>query len=71
MQKIDGISTNIMDLLICPVTHGKLVFDENNMEFISNLAKLAYPIIDGIPHLDATKARMLEDLKDTPNAPSS
>ena len=35
--------------LVCPVSKGKLIYNESNNELISNELKLAYPIIDGIP----------------------
>ena len=60
MENFNGINAHLMEILICPVTHGALVFDAENMELVSETAKLAYPVVNGIMYLDATKARILE-----------
>ena len=51
----------LLDILVCPVTKGKLIYDKKNNELISNSAKLAYPIKDNIPILLESEARVLED----------
>ena len=51
---------NILDLVVCPKTKKSLVWDKKNNELISRKAKLAYPIISGIPVLIVEKARRLE-----------
>ena len=43
------LSTNLLELLVCPLTKGPLEYDKENNELISKEAKLAYPIRDGIP----------------------
>ena len=47
----------LIKILVCPVTKTPLVFDEDAHELISNSAKLAYPIRNGIPVLIAGEAR--------------
>ena len=49
----------ILDLIVCPKTKEYLVWDKKNNELISKKAKLAYPIINGIPVLIVEKARKL------------
>jgi len=49
----------LLEILACPVTKGKLVFDKENMELISTQAKLAFPINDDIPVLLEAQAREL------------
>ena len=51
----------LLELLVCPVTKANLEYDEENQELISKLAKLAYPIRDGIPVMIADEARAIED----------
>lgn len=53
------LNKNLLDILVCPVTKGKLIYDEKNNELISQDAKLAYPIKDGIPIMLKEKARNL------------
>ena len=50
---------SLLDLIVCPLTKNPLMFDTNKNELVSREAKLAYPIIDGIPVLLVEKARKL------------
>jgi len=50
----------LLDILVCPVTKGKLIYDKKNNELISNSAKLAYPIKDNIPILLESEARIID-----------
>jgi len=43
------------------LTKGPLRYDRDNGELISDQAKLAYPIRDGIPIMLVGEARALED----------
>lgn len=49
----------LLDLLLCPVTHGPLEYDEQTGELISHKAKLAFPVRDGIPIMLPDEARHL------------
>ena len=53
------LSTNLLELLVCPLTKGPLEYDKDNNELISKEAKLAYPIRDGIPIMLVDEARDL------------
>ncbi|MEL7040106.1 MAG: Trm112 family protein [Pseudomonadota bacterium] len=55
-----GISPRLLEVLICPVTGGPLIFDRSACELISKKAKLAFPIRDGLPILIESEARDLE-----------
>ncbi len=55
------MDTKLMQLLVCPVTKGKLRWDAAAQELISQSARLAYPVQDGIPVLLETQARLLRD----------
>ena len=50
----------LLQILVCPVTKGPLVYDKVNNELISKSAKLAYPIKDDIPILLEDEARKLK-----------
>ena len=39
----------MLELLVCPVTKGRLIYDRETNELISEKARLAYPIRGGIP----------------------
>ena len=59
----------LLEMLVCPVTKGPLIFDRERQELISRSARLAYPIRDGIPVMLEDEARKLspeewEALKD-------
>ena len=61
---IQSIKKNIFDksilnIIVCPITKNPLVYDIKKNELISKKAKLAYPIVDGIPILIKEKARKL------------
>ncbi|MEM7694586.1 MAG: Trm112 family protein [Pseudomonadota bacterium] len=55
-----AIDPKLLELLVCPVTKGTLTFDAEAGELISDEAKLAYPIRDGIPIMIPDEARKLE-----------
>jgi len=51
----------LLDILVCPVTKGPLIYDKAREELISRSARLAYPIRDGIPVMLEDEARALGD----------
>ena len=51
----------LLELLVCPVTKGPLIFNREHQELISHSARLAYPVRDGIPVLLEDEARTLSD----------
>ena len=55
------VDVKLLELLVCPLTKGPLTFDRENCELISRVAKLAYPIRDGIPVMLPSEARTLSD----------
>ena len=52
---------DLLTILVCPVTRAPLRYDEAAGELISDKAKLAYPIRDGIPVMLEAEARRIED----------
>jgi uncharacterized protein YbaR (Trm112 family) len=61
-----GIDRKLLEILVCPLTKGPLRYDPEASELISDQARLAYPIRDGIPIMLVEEARSLDD---TPAAP--
>ncbi|PSJ62102.1 Trm112 family protein [Pseudaminobacter soli (ex Li et al. 2025)] len=55
-----AVDVKMLELLVCPLTKGTLVWDETRQELISRLAKLAYPVRDGIPVMLPSEARTLD-----------
>ncbi|OGT35884.1 MAG: tetraacyldisaccharide 4'-kinase [Gammaproteobacteria bacterium RBG_16_51_14] len=51
----------LLEILVCPVTKGPLIYDKANQELISKAARLAYPVRDGIPVMLENEARSLSD----------
>ncbi|WP_136658083.1 Trm112 family protein [Nitratireductor sp. XY-223] len=55
------IDRKLLELLVCPLTKGRLELDEDKNELVSRSAGLAYPIRDGIPIMLPSEARPLDD----------
>jgi uncharacterized protein YbaR (Trm112 family) len=59
--KRSGVDPRLLEILVCPLTHGPLEYDSAANELISRKAGLAYPIRDGIPIMLVSEARQLRD----------
>lgn len=55
------IDKRLLEILVCPVTKGPLVFDQDKSELISIAGRLAYPIRDDIPVMLEDEARPLSE----------
>ena len=55
------MDAKLLQILVCPVTKGPLIFDKKNNELISKSARLAYSIRDGIPVMLEDEARQLTE----------
>jgi uncharacterized protein YbaR (Trm112 family) len=53
------VDPRLLEVLVCPVTHGPLTYDRDAQELISVAAKLAYPVRDGVPIMLPEEARNL------------
>ena len=53
------IDPKLLELLACPLTKGPLKWNETKSELISTVARLAYPVRDGIPIMLPSEARSL------------
>ncbi len=54
------VDPRLLEVLVCPLTKGPLIYDREAGELISRKAGLAYPIRDGIPIMLPEEARPLE-----------
>ena len=53
------IDPALLDVLVCPVTHGPLEYDRVRNELISHQLGKAFPIRDGVPVMLVEEAREL------------
>ncbi len=56
----DTVDPRLLEILVCPLTKGPLQYDRAAGELISQQARLAYPIRDGIPIMLVDEARSLD-----------
>lgn len=55
------VDASLLNILVCPVTRQPLKYDKQAKELVSESAKLAFPIRDGIPIMLVEEARELEN----------
>ena len=55
-----SVDPRLLEVLVCPVTRGRLTYDREAGELISAGAKLAYPIREGVPIMLPEEARPLD-----------
>ena len=60
-KSMTTVDPKLLELLVCPITRGPLRYDPERQELISQAARLAYPVRDGIPIMIASEARRLKD----------
>lgn len=62
-NKVLAVDPKLLEILVCPLTKGPLIFDRENNELVSKAAGLAYPIRNGIPIMLVDEARELGETK--------
>jgi uncharacterized protein YbaR (Trm112 family) len=55
------VDPKLLEILVCPLTKGPLIYDPERQELISKKAGLAYPVRDGIPVMLVEEARTLSE----------
>ena len=55
------LDPRLLGMLVCPVTKKPLDYDRARQELVSEAARLAFPIRDGIPIMLVDEARSLDD----------
>ncbi|WP_180706021.1 Trm112 family protein [Psychromonas sp. CD1] len=53
------IDIKLLDIIACPICKGKLSFKKETHELICKFDHLAFPVIEGIPALLRSKARVI------------
>jgi uncharacterized protein YbaR (Trm112 family) len=56
-----SLDPELLEILVCPLTKGTLIYDQKAQELISEQARLAFPIRDCIPIMLVDEARPLDD----------
>ncbi len=60
-QQASTVDPKLLELLVCPLTKTRLIYDAAARELISTAAGLAYPIRNGVPLMIEDAARKLTD----------
>ena len=55
-----SVDPALLEVLVCPVTRGPLIYDQAQQELISHQARKAYPIRAGVPIMLVDEARDLD-----------
>jgi uncharacterized protein YbaR (Trm112 family) len=58
-KNLGRVDPKLLEILVCPLTKAPLRYDSEKQELISDAAKLAFPIRDGIPIMLVDEARKL------------
>ena len=53
------LDKKLLDILVCPVSKGPLIYNREKQELICKASGLAYPVRDGIPVMLESEARQL------------
>jgi uncharacterized protein YbaR (Trm112 family) len=53
------IDPKLLEVLVCPQTRKPLRYDRQRQELVSEAARLAYPVRDGVPIMLIDEAREL------------
>ena len=54
-----GVDPKLLEILVCPLCKGKLVYRRATPELICKADRLGYPVKDGIPVMLEEEARKL------------
>ena len=56
-KKKNEFNTYLTRLLVCPISGGALNYDKNENCMISKVAKIKFPVRDGVPILLASESK--------------
>lgn len=54
-----GVDPKLLEVLVCPQSRKPLRYDKERQELVSDSARLAYPVRDGVPIMLIDEAREL------------
>jgi uncharacterized protein YbaR (Trm112 family) len=52
----------LLEVLVCPITHGPLKYDKVRNELVSHQLGRAFPVRDGVPIMLVEESRSLEEV---------
>lgn len=55
------MDARLLDILVCPICKGELIYKKAEQELICKPCKLAYPVRDDIPVMLEAEARQLQE----------
>ena len=55
-----AVDPALLEVLVCPLTRGPLIYDQAQQELISHQARKAYPIRGGVPIMLVDEARDID-----------
>jgi uncharacterized protein YbaR (Trm112 family) len=58
------MDSKLLEILVCPLCKGPLVYRKEAQELVCKADRLAFPINDGIPVMLADEARRLEETEE-------
>ena len=61
MTKAQNTNSDLLSLLVCPVSLSGLIYDKGQAELISLQTRLAFPIQNGVPIMMTEAARLMSD----------
>jgi uncharacterized protein YbaR (Trm112 family) len=56
-----AVDPKLLEILVCPLTKGRLHYDAARQELVSETARLAFPVRDGVPLMCVEAARSLDE----------
>ena len=59
-KKQSDVDPRLLDVLVCPLTRGALHYNRARQELISQQARKAFPVRDGVPIMLEDEARDLD-----------
>ena len=61
MTKAQNTNSDLLSLLVCPVSLSGLIYDKGQAELVSLQTRLAFPIQNGVPIMMTESARLMSD----------
>ncbi|HSA88390.1 MAG TPA: Trm112 family protein [Burkholderiales bacterium] len=61
---MNAVDPRLLEILVCPLCKGKLVYRKPAAELVCKADRLAYPVKDGIPVMLEDEARRLPPEED-------
>lgn len=59
---MSSVDPRLLEILVCPLCKGKLVYLKQQSELVCRADRLGYPVKDGIPVMLEEEARQLEPM---------